>query len=165
MASGRWNAALCALALACGTLGGCATSHGAASSGVRAGASQDGNARKESDAKALPAGLDPAGDLDPFPSTYRPLSALVTAIVGARVLTATGLEIDGGTVVFANGKIVAVGKDAAVPAGAQVIDGRGKWVTPGVVDAHSHLGVYPSPAVPARSDGNELTDPNTAGDG
>jgi imidazolonepropionase-like amidohydrolase len=43
-----------------------------------------------------------------------------------------------------------------------VVNARGKWITPGIIDVHSHLGVYPSPAVPAHSDGNEATDPNTA---
>lgn len=112
---------------------------------------------------ALPRGLDPAADPDPFPSTYRPLPSRPTAIVGANILTATGREIDGGVVVMADNKILAVGPaGTAVPEGATVIDGKGKWVTPGVIDAHSHLGVYPSPAVSARSDGNEATDPNTA---
>ena len=113
--------------------------------------------------KPLPPGLDPASDLDPFPSTYAPLPSAPTAIVGANVLTGAGQEIDGGTVLLSGGKVVAVGRDLAVPAGARVIDGRGKWVTPGVIDAHSHLGVYPSPSVSSRQDGNELTDPNTAG--
>jgi imidazolonepropionase-like amidohydrolase len=117
----------------------------------------------QAEAKPLPPGLDPAKDADPFPSTYRPLPSAPTAIVGANILTATGQEIDGGVIVLSGGKIVAVGKDTPVPAGARVIDGRGKWVTPGIIDAHSHLGVYPSPSVSARSDGNELTDPNTAG--
>jgi imidazolonepropionase-like amidohydrolase len=119
--------------------------------------------KPEAEAKPLPAGLDPLKDANPFPSTYKRIPAPVTAIVGANILTATEQEIDGGTVLFADGKIQAVGKDVAVPAGALVIDGRGKWVTPGIIDAHSHLGVYPSPSVSARSDGNELTDPNTAG--
>src|SRR6185436_7145162 len=43
-----------------------------------------------------------------------------------------------------------------------VIDAHGKWVTPGIIDAHSHLGVYASPEVDANSDGNEATDPVTA---
>jgi imidazolonepropionase-like amidohydrolase len=80
------------------------------------------------------------------------------------VLTATGQQIDNGTLVMAEGKILAVGgSDTVVPQGATVIDGKGKWVTPGVIDAHSHLGVYPSPGVKAHADGNEMTDPNTAG--
>ncbi len=115
------------------------------------------------DQKPLPPGLDPTVDRDPFPSTYHPLPSHPTAIVGANILTATGVEIDGGVVVMAGGKIAAVGPAGTpVPAGAEVIDGKGRWVTPGVIDGHSHLGVYPSPAVPALSDGNEATDPNTA---
>lgn len=114
-------------------------------------------------AKALPPGLDPTTDVDPFPSTYKPLPSHPTAIVGANVLTATGVEIDNGVVVMVDGRIAAVGPaGTAVPAGAEVIDGKGRWVTPGVIDGHSHLGVYPSPEVPTLSDGNELTDPNTA---
>src|SRR3546814_7815500 len=53
------------------------------------------------------------------------------------------------------------GADTAIPADALVIDGRGKFVTPGVIDVHSHLGVYPSPGVDAHSDGNEMTSPTT----
>ncbi len=60
------------------------------------------------------------------------------------------------TVLFENGRITAVG-DASlgVPAGYDRIDGTGKFVTPGVIDIHSHLGDYPSPDVGAHSDGNE----------
>jgi imidazolonepropionase-like amidohydrolase len=112
--------------------------------------------------KPLPKGLDPEADADPFPSTYRPLPGRPTAIVGATILTATGLKLEGATIVMRDGKIIAVGPDVVVPTGALVVDGRGKWVTPGLIDAHSHLGVYSTPSVPARSDGNELTDPNTA---
>src|SRR5690606_38172325 len=61
------------------------------------------------------------------------------------------------------GRVAAVGgPDTAVPAGHQVIDARGRYITPGIIDAHSHLGVYPSPGVQALSDGNEATSPNTA---
>ena len=112
--------------------------------------------------KPLRAGLDPWANPDPFPSTYRPVPSGPTAIVGATILTAAGDQIDAGTIVMAEGKIVAVGKDVPVPTGARVIDGHGRWVTPGVIDPHSHLGVYASPAVEAQSDGNEATDPNTA---
>ncbi|WP_158918011.1 amidohydrolase [Caulobacter sp. S45] len=112
--------------------------------------------------KPLPPGLDPFVNPDPFPSTYRPLPSVPTAIVNAHILTAAGREIERGTVVMAEGKVVAVGPDVQAPAGAQVIDANGRWVTPGIIDPHSHLGVYPSPAVPALSDGNEATDPNTA---
>jgi len=76
------------------------------------------------------------------------------------VITGDGQQIDNGTVVFADGVIQAVGgPDLASPTGALEIDGTGKFVTPGIIDIHSHLGDYPSPGVEANSDGNEATDP------
>jgi imidazolonepropionase-like amidohydrolase len=114
-------------------------------------------------AKPVRAGLDPAARPDAFPSTYAALPSRPTAIKGATILTATGLQIDNGVVFMSGGKIISVGgPDTPIPADVLVIDGRGKWVTPGIIDAHSHLGVYPSPSVSARSDGNESTVPNTA---
>jgi len=124
-------------------------------------------AKSEPISAAVPAGLPPGLDAqlaDPFTSTYRPLPSRPTAIVGATVLTATGLQIDDGVVVMSAGRIIAVGgPETAIPPDATVIDARGKWVTPGLIDAHSHIGVYPSPGVDSRQDGNEMTDPNTAG--
>jgi imidazolonepropionase-like amidohydrolase len=111
--------------------------------------------------KALPKGLDPQLAANPFPSTYRPLPSRPTAIVGAQVFTGTGALVDNGVVLVKDGKVEAVGPGLAVPAGYDVVDAKGKWVTPGLIDAHSHLGVYPSPAVRAHSDGNEATDPVT----
>ena len=71
-----------------------------------------------------------------------------------------GRRFDDGTVVFADGVLQAVGgPELASPAGAVEIDGTGKWVTPGVIDIHSHLGDYPSPGVDSLSDGNEATSP------
>ncbi|MGF7154719.1 amidohydrolase [Novosphingobium gossypii] len=97
-----------------------------------------------------------------FPSTYRPLPSVQTAIVNASILTAAGDRIDHGTVVMDGGKIIAVGADVTAPAGAKIIDGTDKWVTPGVIDAHSHLGVFPAPGVQGHADGNENIDPYTA---
>jgi len=98
---------------------------------------------------------------DPFPSTYRAYPGVPTLVTNVTILDGEGGRIDGGSVLFAEGKIVGIGKDIAAPAGATVIDGRGKYVTPGVIDVHSHLGDYPSPAVQALSDGNEATAPTT----
>jgi imidazolonepropionase-like amidohydrolase len=82
----------------------------------------------------------------------------------ALVMPATAPSIRDGAVSFANGKIVAVGPDAQVqtPQGAEEIDAHGMVVTPGIIDAHSHLGVYASPQTLASSDGNEATNPVTA---
>lgn len=119
-------------------------------------------AAKKKQEPALRAGLNPRANRDPFPSTYKPLPSVPTAIVGAKVLTATGDEITNGTVILLDGKIAAVGVSVEIPKGAAVIDAKGKWVTPGLIDTHSHMGVYPVPGVDANSDGNEVTDPNTA---
>nr|WP_231959006.1 amidohydrolase [Altererythrobacter sp. B11] len=99
---------------------------------------------------------------DPYPSTYRAYPGEATALVGATVFDGAGGRIDNGTVLFADGKVVAVGgPDLAIPAQYRRIDGAGKFVTPGVIDVHSHLGDYPTPEVEANSDGNEATSPAT----
>ncbi|WP_373280330.1 amidohydrolase [Novosphingobium naphthalenivorans] len=98
----------------------------------------------------------------PYPSTYKPYPGRPTALVGATVFDGRGGRIDNGTVLFAQGKLVAIGgADMAIPDGYDRIDARGKFITPGVIDIHSHLGVYPSPGVDALSDGNEMTNPTT----
>jgi imidazolonepropionase-like amidohydrolase len=99
---------------------------------------------------------------DPFPSTYRPLPSQPMLIRGGTVMTATGQIIPNGQVLMVDGRISAVGQTVQAPANAVVVDATGKWVTPGVIDTHSHLGVYASPGVQAHSDGNEATSPNTA---
>jgi imidazolonepropionase-like amidohydrolase len=99
---------------------------------------------------------------DPFPSTYKAPVSAPFAIRNATILTAAGPVIRNGTVLVRDGKIVAVGATVDVPAGTTVIDAGGKYVTPGIIDDHSHLGVYPAPGVDALSDGNEATKPNTA---
>jgi imidazolonepropionase-like amidohydrolase len=67
-----------------------------------------------------------------------PAAATLVAITNATILTASHGTIENGTIIIRNGKIAAVGKDIAVPAGAQVIDGKGKFIMPGIIDAHSH---------------------------
>ncbi len=69
--------------------------------------------------------------------------------------------IRNGAVAVADGKITAVGQTVDAPAGAVVIDGAGKYLTPGIIDVHSHLGVYAEPGGGALSDGNEATNPST----
>jgi imidazolonepropionase-like amidohydrolase len=97
---------------------------------------------------------------DPYPSTYARYPGAPTVIRHATVFDGEGRQIDDGTVILADGVIQAVGgPELASPAGALEIDGTGKFVTPGVIDVHSHLGDYPSPSVQALSDGNEATSP------
>jgi len=99
---------------------------------------------------------------NPYPSTYKPAASPPTLIRGATVLTGTGTRIDNADVLVVDGRISAVGAGLQAPAGARIVAGAGKWVTPGLIDVHSHLGVYPSPSVQAHSDGNEATGPVTA---
>ena len=99
---------------------------------------------------------------DPYPSTYKPRPSRPVLITHATVLTAVGDRLEDGSVLLRDGKIAGVGKNLPAPTDAAVVDAKGKWVTPGIIDAHSHLGVYAAPEVPAHEDGNELTDPITA---
>jgi len=96
-----------------------------------------------------------------FASLLAPLVFLVCAgltqdlaLRGGTVLTITQGVIENGTVVIRNGKITAVGRDVAIPAGVRVIDVAGRYVMPGVIDSHSHIGF-------SGDDINEMTDPVT----
>ncbi len=89
------------------------------------------------------------------------LSAPETLVIRARKIhTAVNGTIENGTIVIADGKIVRVGKDVPVPAGARVIEAD--TVIPGMIDIHGHLGVYPVPVVEENLDGNEATNPVTS---
>jgi imidazolonepropionase-like amidohydrolase len=82
------------------------------------------------------------------------------AITGGRVVPVEGEPVDGGTVLLADGKITAVeGPGYAPPPDAEVVDAAGKWVLPGFIDAHTHLGAYEEAGGWAGSDTNELTGP------
>ncbi len=98
---------------------------------------------------------------NPYPSTYQVRPQKKIIIKNATVLLGTGERLDNADVLFVEGKIQQVAQNIASE-DALVIDGKGKWVTPGIIDVHSHLGVYSSPAVESHADGNEATDPNTS---
>lgn len=98
---------------------------------------------------------------NPYPSTYQPLPQKSTLIQHATVLTGTGERLDDADVLIVDGKIKQVGKNLSAN-GAVTINASGKWVTPGLIDVHSHLGVYPSPEAQSHEDGNEMTSPVTA---
>ena len=98
---------------------------------------------------------------NPYPSTYQPVATSSTLITNATVLTGTGERLDEADVLIVDGKVQQVGKDLTANADT-TIDAKGKWVTPGIIDVHSHLGAYPNPSVESHQDGNEMTSPNTA---
>lgn len=125
------------VALAAATLGGCATLGGK---------------------KAPPV---PFRD-NAFPSTYQRYPGAPTLIRGVTILDGEGGRLDNAEILIADGKVQALGTGLSAPQGAVVIDGAGKYVTPGIIDVHSHLGDYPSPGVNAHSDGNEATAPSRA---
>jgi imidazolonepropionase-like amidohydrolase len=153
---GTCGRALLALALA--ACAACATAGSAASAAPAAPATTS----PAPDGAAMAASRPEA----PYPSTYKPIPAPPTLIRNATVLTAASRDassrIEGGSVLLRDGRIVAVGRDLEAPAGALVVDAAGKVVTPGVIDIHSHLGVYAAPEVEAQEDGNEATSPVTA---
>ena len=96
-----------------------------------------------------------------FESRNEGLSAQTTHITGATILTGTGERLDNADLLLVDGKIAEIGTGLSAT-GADVIAAEGKWVTPGVIDVHSHLGVYASPGTQSHSDGNEATAPVTA---
>src|SRR5207253_2368370 len=116
-------------------------------------------------APAAPAAAsqETAGVIGPqYPSTYQRHPNPPVLIRNASIMTAAGQEIQGGSILFKDGRIVSVGTSVQAPSDAVVVDGTGKWVTPGVIDTHSHIGVYAAPGTFAESAGNEATRPGSA---
>ena len=105
---------------------------------------------------ALLALLIPVHALADVPRAHPP-----TLLQHATVWTATGEVLADTDVLLQDAKIAAVGKKLALPAGGRAVDATGKFVTPGIVDMHSHLGVYAAPSAKAHQDGNEMTSPTT----
>ncbi|HEX7978362.1 MAG TPA: amidohydrolase [Gemmatimonadaceae bacterium] len=101
---------------------------------------------------------------DPFPSTYRPFASRPTLIRNVTILTAAGPTIHNGSVLLRDGKIADVGASVTAPADAVVIDGTGKYVTPGIIDNHSHIGAggVPDDEGAQTNDVNEAIAPVTA---
>ncbi|MBB3663509.1 MULTISPECIES: amidohydrolase [Prauserella salsuginis group] len=87
---------------------------------------------------------------------------MTTAITNGYVVPVDGDPVDGAVVLMDDGKIVAVGTDVDVPSDAEIVDATGKWVLPGFIDAHAHLGVHEDGEGWSGDDTNEMTDPNGA---
>jgi imidazolonepropionase-like amidohydrolase len=86
---------------------------------------------------------------------------MMLAIKGGKVLTITKGEIENGTILIEDGKIVNVGAKVAIPKGAEVIDATGKVVMPGLVEVQCHIGIVEESIGWAGSDSDETTDPVT----
>ncbi|HEV7950912.1 MAG TPA: amidohydrolase [Glaciihabitans sp.] len=84
------------------------------------------------------------------------------AITGGFVVPVASDPIEGGTVVIEDGIITAVGLDVAIPEGATVVDASGKWVLPGFIEPHGHVGIHEEANGVAGDDTNEMTNPNMA---
>ncbi|PUB28993.1 imidazolonepropionase-like amidohydrolase [Promicromonospora sp. AC04] len=82
------------------------------------------------------------------------------AITNAYVVPVAAEPIENGTVLITDGVITAVGPDVAVPEGTETIDAQGKWLLPGFVEAHGHLGVHEEGEGWAGNDTNEMTGPD-----
>ena len=90
------------------------------------------------------------------------MSPALTAVTNAHVVPVTGTPFHG-TVVISDGRISELGPQVRIPDGAQVLDAGGQWLLPGLVDAHTHLGVHEEGEGWAGNDSNEMTDPVMAG--
>ena len=103
-----------------------------------------------------------ATDYEPYESSYEPLPYTNTIFRNANIYDGDGKEFIDTDIIIQDGKIIAIGKDLPVSNDLIKVDATGKWITPGIIDIHSHMGVYPAPSVKTSSDGNEATSPVTA---
>lgn len=83
------------------------------------------------------------------------------AIINGKVYTMAGKVIEGGTILIEAGKIKAVGANLPLPHGTEIIDANHKHVMPGIVDAHTHIGIFEQGIGFEGADGNEMTNPAT----
>ena len=98
---------------------------------------------------------------DAFESTYKPMESRPILFKSANIYDGIGGELLNYDLLIADGKIKEIGQVIS-RSDVEVIDASNKWVTPGIIDIHSHMGVYSAPGVRTSSDGNEATAPVTA---
>ena len=98
----------------------------------------------------------------PFESTYTPMPHSNVLLKNGNIFDGDGNKFLNTDIILQDGKIVAIGKDLPRSMDLEVVDATNKWITPGIIDIHSHMGVYPAPSVTTSSDGNESTSPVTA---
>lgn len=99
---------------------------------------------------------------NPFPSTYAPAAQTDTLFINATILDGAGKRFDDASLLIRGGTIVAIDDVSERPQDVRVVDAEGRWITPGIVDPHSHLGSASVPFTPvelAAWDVNEIGDP------
>jgi len=106
--------------------------------------------------------IDKHFSTNPFPSTYSVPASVPLLVKNATVLTGSGDLLQKTDVLVVAGLFSKIGESLEAPSDAVSIDGEGKWLTPGLIDVHSHMGVYPAPDTANHEDGNELMAPVTA---
>jgi len=102
-----------------------------------------------------------ASAAEAFASTYVPKPDPDILLRNATLIDGVSDEFRKGDLLVSNGKIAFVGS-GEIPDGVTELDLDGRFLTPGIIDIHSHLGNYPSPGVHAHGDGNEVTSPITS---
>lgn len=130
--------------------------------GLTACGAKDGDVKNDETSPVISTQVPLDHERNPYPSTYKPYPSSAVVIRNATILDGLGAKIENGSLLIEGGRIRAIGETVEAPDDAEVIDANGRWVTPGIIDNHSHLGVYPSPGVSAHGDGNEISAPVTA---
>lgn len=97
----------------------------------------------------------------PYSSTYAVPPSAPVLFRNATILNGDGVRLEDADLLLENGKIAGVGKGLSATANATIIDAKGRWLSPGIIDPHSHLGGGGAPHVWAHSDINEATSPTT----
>ena len=106
------------------------------------------------------AGAPQVATKGPVPEPAPPFAQKNAVLIrGAHIWTGDGKVLADSDVLLVDGKIAAIGQGLTAPAGTQIVAAKGRILTPGLVDMHSHLGVYSAPAALAHDDGNEMTGP------